>query len=381
MELAGYALGGAVASVVGARAAGAWTGLSLRMVVVSSIYAALGTLPVDPPRSEAELREVVERHRRAWDRVALLQTRVLGFMMPSVGSVLDTSVRARDGHAIRIRVVAPPPPSSSPNQPPKGVIVYAHGGGFTWGTLEAYELVTRKLAVESGAVVVAVDYRLAPEHKFPQGLMDVQDVVEWVATTPIPAALARVGADPSKAGIAMVGDSAGGNLATVSTVELKRLVPFRAQVLMYPHVSTLAPVVRDISTSIAHNYRAPIVTPATLATIHDLYLPNPPLDSLDPRASPLLYPEASLRGCPPTLIATASHDPLTSDAVAFADRLRRANVPVQLNQFQGTIHGFASMDMADGFSELHTLMGSFLRRALGVRSSSSLSSSSSPSRL
>lgn len=212
---------------------------------------------------------------------------------------------------------------------PRPVIVYFHGGGWVVGDLDTHDTLCRILTASSGMGVVAVDYRLAPEHPFPAAPQDAVAVTEWVA-----AEAGTLGFDPGWIGVA--GDSAGGNLAAVVALSLRDSpVTIRAQGLIYPSVDLTLnhPSHRAARTDI-------VLTHAVMRWFRDHYAPDAE-DWLDWRASPLLAED--LAGLPPAFVLTAGFDPLTDEGQAYAARLREAGVAVHDRPWPGQFHGFLSM--------------------------------------
>lgn len=212
------------------------------------------------------------------------------------------------------------------------LFVYLHGGGWVLGDLESHDRVCRALAAQSGCVVVAVEYRLGPEHRFPAALDDCLSAFRWAHTN-----AGRLGADASR--VALGGDSAGGNMSAV-ICQLTRGQPARPdlQVLLYPATdfSKEAPAYVDYG-------RGFLLTRETIHWFLQHYLSNPAQVS-DPRISPLLTEDLS--DLPPAIVATAGYDVLRDDGRAYAMRLRDAGVEVEHRCFTGMIHGFFSMSGA-----------------------------------
>ncbi|HEY7389305.1 MAG TPA: alpha/beta hydrolase [Bryobacteraceae bacterium] len=209
--------------------------------------------------------------------------------------------------------------------------IYFHGGGFVFGNLDTHDTVCRSFAKQSGAVVVSVDYRLAPEHKFPAAVDDCYAAVTWVAAN-----TESLGIDRQR--IAIGGDSAGGNLATVAAMRCRDAggPPLVAQILVYP--------VADLSSQDTPSHRecgeAYFLTSAAMTWFNGHYLPFPDL-ARHPEASPFLAPNVA--GLPPALVITAEFDPLRDEGEAYARRMREAGVPVTISRYPGMIHGFVSM--------------------------------------
>ncbi len=220
-----------------------------------------------------------------------------------------------------------------PEAAPAGApcIVYFHGGGYVLGDLDGYDRVCRRLCVDSGAAVVSVDYRLAPEHPFPAAVDDAWAALRWIA-----AHAEGLGVDAGR--LAVAGDSAGAVLASVCALLARDVASprLRAQGLVYPpaaggHDGDF-PSRRD-------HAQGPTLTLRTMEYFSRHYF-GPDGRAPDFRGAPLL---ADLSGLPPTLIQLAAHDPLRDEGAAFAQALQRAGTPTVLVEYQGLAHGFISM--------------------------------------
>jgi acetyl esterase len=209
-------------------------------------------------------------------------------------------------------------------------LIYFHGGGWVIGDLDSHDQVCRSLANAIPSVVVAVDYRLAPEHAFPAAVDDAIAATDWIAAN-----AARLGIDPAR--LAVGGDSAGGNLAAVVCLDAReRGGPrLRHQVLVYPGTD-----MRMGWPSIERHAEQLPLTRAAMRWFVGHYL-RAPGDMTDWRASPLLA--ASHRDLPPALVITAGFDPLQDEGEAYAKALSRAGVEVRHERFEGQIHGFLTM--------------------------------------
>jgi acetyl esterase len=250
----------------------------------------------------------------------------LGGPPEPVASIVNRTIPGPLG-AIPVRIYTP---SGSGEFP---VVVYFHGGGWVLGTLETVEVLCTRLANRSGAVVVSVDYRLAPEHKFPAPVTDCYAATQWVADH-----ARELDADPQR--IAVAGDSAGGNLAAVITAMARDAgtPPLVFQVLLCPVTN------HDFETpSYRDNGRDYFLTTDMMKWFWDLYL-HEATDGRDWRASPLGL--ADLSGLPPAYVVTAEYDPLRDEGEAYAERLRAAGVPVTLKRYDGQIHDFVTMAAA-----------------------------------
>ncbi len=214
---------------------------------------------------------------------------------------------------------------------PFPALVYFHGGGWVLCDLDTHDKVCRAIARAGSAVVVAVDYRLAPEHKFPAAVDDAHAATRWVAAN-----ADRLAIDPRR--IAVGGDSAGGNLAAVMALRSRDLA---LQVLVYP-VTNLASFDTGSYREFAEGY---YLSKSEMEWFRHCYLGRVE-DGLSPDASPLLAED--LRGVAPALVITAECDVLRDEGEAYAERLRSAGVPVTCTRYAGMIHPFFSMSGAIG---------------------------------
>lgn len=231
---------------------------------------------------------------------------------------------ARDGSPLPARLYAA-------RSGPAPVLLYLHGGGFTIGGLETHDSLCRQLALRSGAAVVALDYRLAPEHRFPTAVHDAWDALQQLAGR-----AAALGLDGRR--LAVGGDSAGGTLAAVCAL-LARDAGLRLalQLLFYPGTAAA------LDSGSQHRHAdGPLLDRATLAWFFDHYAD--PAERGDWRFAPLEAPDHE--GVAPAWIGLAEVDPLVDEGIAYGDRLRAAGVPVQLEIWRGVIHDFVKMGRA-----------------------------------
>src|SRR5919107_2499434 len=231
-------------------------------------------------------------------------------------------------------------------------LLYLHGGGWVLGSLDSHDGVCCTLANEAACWVVAVDYRLAPEHPFPAAVEDCAAALNWLA-----AQASKVGVDRDR--IAVGGDSAGGNLAAVlALMSRERALPrVMYQLLLYPAVD-LAITGESYGDKPTDGMT---ITPATMRYFLDHYLPNGS-DRADWRASPLRAP--TLAGLPPAFVLTCGHDPLEAEGRAYAERLAAEDVPVTTVHLSEHTHGMLTMSKVVGaVSPTFAFVGSKLRDA------------------
>jgi len=243
-------------------------------------------------------------------------------------SVARIEDRAIDGPAglIPIRLYAPHGPADGALP----TLVYYHGGGFVIGDLDSHDSVCRRIALGGDCLVMAVDYRLAPEHPYPAAAEDAIAALDWTVAN-----ATEIGGDPAR--LAVGGDSAGGKLAAVAAQHARdndyRQV--RLQALIYPAVDPVTPT--DSRKRFADVFP---IDRDTVAWFHRCYFPDHDRAS-EPWAAPGLVDDVS--GLAPALILTAGLDPLVDEARLYADRLAAAGVPVAYHCFDGTVHGFLGM--------------------------------------
>jgi len=253
------------------------------------------------------------------------------------------SVQEQNAGDRPIRIYCPEPGRELP------ILVYFFGGGWTLGSLDTSDAVCRHLANAASCLVIAVGYRLAPEHKFPTAVHDCFEAVKWIqANAP------SLGGDPAR--VAVAGDSAGGNLAAAVTLLARDAgIPLAAQVLVYPNT--------DYTATFDGEANPLLFNKNSVAWYWGHYLSSAE-DGTSPLASPLLAP--SLSGLPPALVITAEHDPLRDQAEAYANRLADSGVPTILSRYDGMIHGFFCMagDLESG-AAAQAEAASFLRDRFG----------------
>jgi acetyl esterase len=295
--------------------------------------------PADRVRTAARLRSVLMGNPLA--RIAV------GSRHPGVRVGSGTAIAA-DGTELALRVYRPK--KAGPD--PLPIVVNFHGGGWVSGDLNHSDWWASSLAAEAGVLVTSVDYRLAPEHAFPIPAEDCYDATVWIAEH-----AADLGADPSR--LAVMGDSAGGNLAAVVAVMARdRGAPEIAlQLLIYPSVDLV-----HRFPSVDENADAPILGRRDVENNARNYFHNSSREMTDPYASPL---RAKHEGLPPALIQTAQFDPLRDEGSAYADALREAGVEVELTNYLDSVHGYISLPglVPEAKAALADLIG-YVRRRL-----------------
>jgi acetyl esterase len=241
-----------------------------------------------------------------------------------VASVVDRSIPGPQGE-IPVRIYTPA--TGAAGDGPLGVLVFFHGSGFVIFDLDTHDHECRMLANLGRVVVVSVDYRLAPEHKFPAAVTDARAALHWVVDH-----AEGLGADPAR--LAVGGDSAGGNLAAVvaQVARDEGGPPIAFQLLVYP-VTDL----RGGHASRVENGKGYLLTTEVMQWFEEQYL-NDDTDRTDPRASPLLA--ASFAGLPRALVITAEYDPLRDEGDEYAQRLQADGVEVTHHRYDGAVHGF-----------------------------------------
>ncbi len=217
---------------------------------------------------------------------------------------------------------------------PQPALVFYHGGGWVIGSVESYDPLCRALAKKGNCTVVSIDYRLAPEHKFPAAWEDSVAAFRWIAEN-----AGKLGLDPAR--LAVGGDSAGGNLsaAVAQAVRADTVKPCY-QMLIYP-----ATDMRMGHESHVENAEGYILTRDLISWFVAHYM-NSEADKSDPRASPLLLDD--LTGQPPAFVLVAGYDPLRDEGIDYAERLNAAGVPVRISRYPGMYHGFFNASGALG---------------------------------
>ncbi len=284
--------------------------MAAAMDKMAEIAAALPPMPADP--SLAELRRQMVEEKRFWNDDA-----------PNLHEVVNASLPGLI-REVPVRVYRPAPGDDLPG------ILYFHGGGWVKGSLDTHDRIMRLLALASGAVVLGVDYALAPEHRFPEPYEESIVVVEGVA-----GAADKLGIDPGR--LAVSGDSAGANLALAAAIDLRDRRPglIRAAALFYGVFDS------DFDTA---SYREFGDGRFGLSREEMIYFwkkyARTPDDLTDPRAAPA---RAALNRLMPIFLAAAELDVLRDDTMGLAERLGSAGVPFELKEYPGVCHGFLGL--------------------------------------
>ncbi len=249
---------------------------------------------------------------------------IMGGRPAAVGEIVDRTIGTPEGQ-MRVRLYRPA--GSVARLLP--TILYFHGGGWAIGSLEGYDLPCRFFCARTGCAVVAVDYRLAPEHKFPAAVDDALTSFRWLAAN-----ATSLGFDPAR--IVVAGDSAGGTLAAVVAQQMRGQPGAPClQWLIYPATDVAGQTASHESCGERF-----LLTRADMEWFAHQYL-NDPAETSDPRVSPLRA--ADLSGLPPALVFTAGFDPLRDEGQAYAARLAAAGVKTIHREFDSLIHGFIGM--------------------------------------
>jgi acetyl esterase len=260
-------------------------------------------------------------------RAQFMRSRAQFLMAPqAVGSIADRAIPGRAGE-IPLRIYRPQGSAAEALLP---ALVFMHGGGWVFGNLDSHDPMCRELCNRSGCALVSVDYRLAPEHKFPAAFDDTLDAIRYLGREG-----ASLGIDGTR--LAAGGDSAGGNLAAAAAIAFRDQGGPRLalQLLLYP-VTDLA-MDTPSYTAFADGY---MLTRERMRYFRDAYL-SAPGQADDWRASPLRA--GDLSRLPPALVITASHDPLVDEGRRYAERLNAAGVPATYTCYDGMVHGFMTM--------------------------------------
>ncbi|MFO1160861.1 MAG: alpha/beta hydrolase [Reyranellaceae bacterium] len=311
------------------------------------------------PESQRLIDLMLAANRPAWNTLSATDARAQYLALrpgaqgprPADVKVVDRTIPGPAGD-LAVRLYRPASAAADAEIP---ALVFAHGGGWVFGNLDSHDVLCSQLALEAGIAVFAIDYRLAPEARFPGAFDDVVAGLQWVAANG-----ASVGIDPSR--LAIGGDSAGGNLAAAVALWARDHggPKLRLQLLAYPVTDAVAR---------AESYRRYAdgygLNAVTMEWFFDHYTPDKATRG-DWRVSPLRA--ASLAGLPPALVVTAGYDPLRDEGRAYAFRLQQEGTLADLVEFGGMLHGFLSSPMLlHGARRGTSLCAAALREALVLR--------------
>lgn len=311
------------------------------------------------PESQRLIDLMAAANRPAWNTLSPQDARAQYLALrpaaqgprPSDVKVVDRTIPGPAGE-LPVRIYRP---ASAPADAKLPALVYAHGGGWVFGNLDSHDVLCAQLAIEAGIVVFHIDYRLAPEARFPGAFDDVVAGLKWVAANG-----GSVGIDTSR--LAIGGDSAGGNLAAAVSIWARDNggPKLRLQLLAYPVTDAVAR-----SESYRRYEDGYGLNAVTMEWFFDHYTPDK-ADRSDWRVSPIRA--ASLAGLPPALVVTAGYDPLRDEGRAYAFRLHQEGTQADLVEFGGMLHGFLSSPMLlHGARRGTTLCAAALREALVLR--------------
>lgn len=270
--------------------------------------------------SKLDAPTVREINHKEYEKVSS----IIDFAALPLFKTWDEEVRVRDGANIAVRIYQATEKKNVP------LIVFFHGGGFVTRSIETHDKACRRIAQTNEAVVISVGYRLAPEFKFPIPVFDCYDATVWAAQQ-----ASRLGTDPQK--LVVMGDSAGGNLATVVSILARDGdgPSIRAQVLIYPTADG-----RLQHATIDQFAKGYLLTKPMMKWFLQHYQRSAE-DVVDPLMSPILTD--NLGGLPPTYISTAEYDPLKGEGTDYAASLKEAGNEVFVKDYKGVIHGFLNM--------------------------------------
>ncbi|MEM7465885.1 MAG: alpha/beta hydrolase [Pseudomonadota bacterium] len=262
----------------------------------------------DPLAARAAYRETISFYEHA---------------TPDLGGVTNETISGPNDNPLALRIYTPPSGGEH------GALVFFHGGGWAVGDLDTHDHVCRYLCGHADIVVIAVDYRLAPEHSFPNAIDDCEFATRWTFDN-----VARLGIKPDCIGVG--GDSAGGNLAAACCFAFRdTALELRHQLLIYPACDFTA-----THPSMAENGEGYLLTTNAMHQFTNWYLPNAD-EQRNFRASPQLA--TSHAGLPSATIITAGYDPLRDEGLCYAETLKEAGVPVESLCYEGMVHGFLRM--------------------------------------
>ncbi|WP_249871698.1 alpha/beta hydrolase [Oceanobacillus saliphilus] len=296
------------------------------------------------PESDPNQKLIPEEQRKFMNAPVMpLEKRV------QVHEVEDRLVPTAEGN-VPIRIYTPVKKDVYP------ILLYFHGGAFFSGNLESHDEIVRPITIESGYKVIAVDFRLAPEHPYPAALEDCYNVAKWVSEN-------HKELDWDGENLAVAGDSSGGNIAAAVSLlaRQKKEFPLTKQVLFYPSLDL---DFGDISRypSLSENRKGYGLETDALPAFNSFYLSGG-ADPRDPLLSPIF--EENLENLPVALVITAEHDPLRDEGELYAEKLKKAGIRVEKKRYDGVVHGFlAKWTHLEEYAGVYELTGNFLKKDL-----------------
>lgn len=266
---------------------------------------------------------------------------------------VEDGLQDRCGQVLTVRRYCATAPTWSALQP---ALLFFHGGGFMIGSIQTHDRLCRRLAALSGCIVLSVEYRLAPEHRFPAAVDDAFSALTWLLRE-----APSLGIDPERLGVG--GDSAGGTLASACAIHARdRGWPIALQLLIYPGLGP------DQSTASHRELTEGYLLDASLIDWFFSWYLRGPQDRLDWRFAPLVHPD--LRGVAPAWIALAQFDPLVDEGRQYCERLREAKVTSQCRLFEGMIHSFFLFGgLVPGAKAAHREAAAIMKHYLGAAES------------
>ena len=345
--------------------------LSLKMNLLGYIFDRIELFPnFVSIKNEKESMELLQRHRRSW-----YLGEILSYLDgPRMAKQKDFQIPSREvGRTILVRVYQPKL-TQKVNELP--IVLFVHGGGWSFGSIQVYDNLVRSIAEASQCIFASVEYRLSPEHKFPNGLQDCEDALKWISGHPAEL-FQQEFPMASKTKLGICGDSAGGNYCASLAVFAKNSgINLAIQCLIYPATSAFCiPHWRQpplpLSTDSAVLYsQGPLLNFSPIVWGWNLYLSDPN-QAYDPRASPILYSLEDLKDTAPAFVVTAGCDMLKDEAFNYAKKLEEAGVKVEYRNYPNTIHAFLSLHFSDFRGEIHGDLCQALRAAFSNNTPSS----------
>jgi len=336
--------------------------------LLTSAFHRLDLIPTNPrdDLTDQERHDLVRSKRRLWNLIVGPMTLCMGRILVPMETKVNALLQARDGHLLKIRLLRP-----KGGEKEKPIVLLVHGGGWVFGTLDSYEGFARTLAQDADAVVVLVDYRLAPEYQFPFALDDSEDAMKWVWSNPLQ--LKRIGGSPAK-GLVLCGDSAGGQICAVLAVLAKNAqIKVDLQALLYPAISCggkqlwqhRIPAIEDscYTPSMLENASGPILTLKGIEFCWNSYVQNIKMEEMNPLISPILFTRDDLLGVAGAYIVTCQKDVLRDEGIAYVEKLRNCGVTVKHDHYERAVHAFMTMFLVEQQDIAMIRLGRVIRNA------------------